>query len=379
MKFKHSLSKNKLAFSICCIVCLTIASNKSFAQDVPAKNTQNNKKMRLSLKGLQIGEDTRILPYASIEGGFDPYFGLKLEHSAFGNPVDRMYHHLKFESPEEYSWKFRYLANSISTQKTKYSFLFKIKSDDDEKIHGIGNSSLKSSRALATYFSVFAGGELQTQVSEKVVFRLSSGLWKFKSGLRDGGEFERASDAFYFSSRLTFSDSKSIDYWKPSLDNQWSAYVEFGVPVNLSVETYARINFESITRFPVFKKSKFSIGTKLEFLVSPNRERVPYFALPEVGSNSGLRGFSNERFRDFSLMAVNLEYSFPLSKRIDGFFLTDIAQTAPDITKLIQSNFHQSFGFGVRLLHGSNPISFGIAGGNEGVKLFSTIGLGRVW
>jgi hypothetical protein len=379
LKITHCLSKSKLAFAICSIAFLTLAGNKSYAQDIPANNTPNDKKMRITLKGLMIGEETRILPYASLESGFDPYFGLKLEHSAFGNTKDRMFHHLKFESLQEYSWKFRYQANSISSQKTKYSFLFKIKSDDDEYFYGIGNSSVKSLRAKATYFSVFAGGELETRLSEDVVFRLSSGMWKFKTGLAGGSEFERASDAMYFTSRLTFSDSKSIDYWKPSLDNQWSAYVEFGVPVNLSVESYARINFESITRFPVFKSSKFSIGTRFEFLLSPDRELVPYFALPEIGSNSGLRGFSSKRFRDFALMAVNLEFSFPLSRRVDGFFLTDVAQTASDPTKLFHSNFRRNIGFGIRFLRGSHPISFGIAGGNEGVKLFSSIALGRVW
>lgn len=331
------------------------------------------------MKGLSIGNDVRILPYASFENGLDPYFGLKLEHRGFGDSKDRMFHHLKFESLQEYSWKFRYQANSISSKKTKYNFLFKIKSDDDGYFYGIGNSIPKSSRVLVTYNSIFAGGEVERKLSEEVVLRLSAGLWKFQSGLLDGREFERAADAQYVTSRLTLSDSKSIDYWKPSIDNQWSGYIEFGAPVNSSIASYARINLQSMTRFPVFKKSKFGVGARFEFLVSPNRELVPYFALPEVGSKSGLRGFSKERFRDFALLAVNLEYSFHISRRFDGFFLSDMAQTGHDPSKLFSSKIHQSFGLGIRLHSGDYPISLGIARSHESVKLFSSIALGRVW
>ncbi|MFQ5632576.1 MAG: hypothetical protein ACE5I1_27730 [bacterium] len=379
MKLSHPAFKCALAATVCFITMTTLATSKIYAQKKIAKKTKQDKKLKLTTKGLSIGNDVRILPYASLENGFDPYFGLKLEHSDFGDSPDRMFHHFKFESVREFSWKFRYQANSISTKKTKYNFLFKIKSDDDTFFYGVGNAISKSSRALATYNSVFVGGEVERKLSEGIVFRVSAGMWNFRSGLVNGGEFERAADAQYITSRFTLSDSKSIDYWKASIDNQWSGYIEFGLPVHSSVAKYARINLQSMTRFPVFKNSKFGVGTRVEFLISPHRRRMPYFALPEVGSGSGLRGFSKERFRDYALFAVNLEYSIPLSQQLDAFLLSDIAQTAHNLTKFFGSTIHQSFGFGLRLHKGAYPFAVGVAGSNEGVKLFSTIALGRVW
>lgn len=372
-------------FTQFCFACLCTLSVASLSHAAPpggktGKKTKNNeKKVRLTMKGLMIGEETRILPYGSVDGEYHPYIGLKLEHAAFGLQQDRMFHHFKIENRRDYSWKFRYLANSISSETVKYSFLFKIKSDRDTYYYGVGLGTDKAARTFASYESVFWGGEIEKAVSENAVLRMSSGFWSFQSGLVDGLEFERAADARYFSSRFALSDSKLINYWKPAIDNYWSAYVETGLPINTTVASYVRFNVESMTRFPVYKKTRLGIATRLEFLLTPNREMLPYFALPEIGSESGLRGYSRERFRDFAILAVSLEYSFPITKRIDGFLLTDLAQTAARPSKLFHEDFYQSFGMGLRLKKGDNPISVGIATCSEGLKLFSSVALGKAW
>lgn len=368
-----------------CFYCLLFLISPVWTQaaipgeENPEKNDKSDAKIRVTMKGLMIGDDTRILPYGSIDGENHPYLGLKLEHAAFGVEQDRMFHHAKFENRRDYSWKFRYLANSLSSEITKYSFLFKIKSDRDGYYYGIAGVKDKSDRRFATYESIFIGGEIEKTVAQAAVLRLSSGLWKFRSGLTGGGEFERAANAQYFTTRFTLSDSKLIDYWKPAIENYWSAYVETGLPGNTAVTSYARFNIESMTRFPVFKNSKLGVATRFEFLITPNRGLLPYFALPEVGSESGLRGYAKERFRDFAILALSLEYSFPLSDRLDAFLLTDLAQTAARPSKLFHEKFYQSFGFGLRLQKGSNPISVGIAGCGEGFKLFSSVALGKAW
>jgi hypothetical protein len=380
LKYKHFHSKFSLSVFLFFLSLLFFPNWHILANEGKAKNSEDDsKKLKLTLKGLLIGEDVRILPYASLDGGLEPFFGMKLEHPAFAKSPDRMFHHFKFENPHEYSWKFRYLANSLSGNDAKLSFLFKTKSDDDLYYYGVGNSLAKASRREATYKSVFAGIGVERAFSENFVARLSSGLWKVQSGLGNGREFERASDAKYFTSRFTVSDSKSIDYWKPAIDNYWSGYVEVGLPLKSSIAPYTRINLQSMTRFPVFKNTKFGIGTRFELLVSPNRSLVPYFALPEVGSRSGLRGFSKERFRNFALFALSFEYSFPLSSRFDGFLLADLAQTASGPSKLLNLRLHQSYGFGLRLRNAGHPVSIGIAGSYEGFKLFSTIALGSPW
>ncbi|MFQ5651233.1 MAG: hypothetical protein ACE5IY_14945 [bacterium] len=354
-----------------------------FAQEtgVKAENKRDKfiENFKFVLNGFTIGPHTRVFPYAGIEDWFDPYGGVKMGHRSFWNSEDKMYHHFKFESYRDYSWKFRYLANSLSSENTKFSFLFKIKLDRDPFFYGIGNATSKSKRVEATYKSVFVGGEIRQSISAATVFRWSPGFWKFSSGLVAGGEFERASDSRYVSSRFSLSDRKSTDYWVASLDNQWSSYVEIALPLSSSAASYARFNVQTRTQFPLFEATKLSIGTRFEYLISSDRDRVPYFAIPEAGSRTGLRGFSKERFRNFALGVYNIELAFPLSVDLDGFLLTDLAQTASNPTRLAGKKIHANLGFGFRLHNTNHPFSVGLAASHDGWKLFSSIALGSPW
>ena len=241
--------------------------------------------------------------------------------------------------------------------------------DRDTFFYGIGNSTRKSDRAPATYSSVFLGSEFRRNINDSVVFRLSPGYWNFQSGLVEGGEFEHANQAQYISSRFAWSDRKSLEFLKPVLDNQWSTYVEVGLPVDSSVASYARLNFQSTTQFPLFKKSRFRISNRFEFLVSSDRDSVPYFVLPEIGSGNGLRGFSKERFRNFALVALNFEYTWPFSDKLDGFLLFDMARTARNPNDLPDEESHYDLGIGVRLRNINHPISLGIVGSRERFKV----------
>lgn len=383
MNSNNSSRKHTITFLVGCFCILSFSNLQIYPKENKKEESKQDNgfinKVSLVLNGFTVGKDTRILPYASLDDWFDPYAGLKLEHRAFWSSEDRMFHHYKIETFDEYSWKFRYLANSLSFKNTKFSFLFKIKITDDDFFYGIGNSTIKSERAQATYSSIFFGSEIKQNISKGVVFRWSPGFWKFKSGLVEGGEFEKSSDARYLTSRFTLSDRKSIDYWKASWDNQWSAYVEIALPVNTSASSYARFNVQTLTRFPLFNNIKFGVATRFEYLISTNRDLVPYFAMPEVGSRSGLRGFSKDRFRNFALANLNLELSFPLSNHFDGFLLSDLAQTASNPTKLPNNTIHASFGFGFRLHNVNHPIAVGLAASHESVKLFSTIAIGSPW
>ena len=257
---------------------LVLASGS--AEKDSAKAPRVVEKLKVVLNGFTVGGDTRLFPYASLQDWFEPYGGLKLGHRSPVNPADRMLHHFKFEGIRDYSWKFRYLANSLSSDKTKFSFLFKRKTDRDPYFYSIGNSSVKSQRVPAKYASIFFGAEVKRTLSPNLVFRWSPGFWKFRSGLRNGGEFEEASSAGYLSSRFSLSDRKSVDYWKASLDNQWSAFVEVAFPVNSPVASYLRFNTQTRSQVPTFKRIMLSLSTRFEYLVASDKNNVPYFAIP---------------------------------------------------------------------------------------------------
>ncbi len=366
-----------------CLLLLAMSGQGLRAQDGPAEQSQEESrgmvdKAKSLLNGFYVG-DAKVFAYASLDDWFDPVVGLKLEHRAFGNRKDRMRHHLKFETFNEYSWKFRYVLNSISTENTNFSLLFKTKINDDDFFYGTGNSTLKSERQLTTYSSVIAGWEFSHLLSDNIALRFSPGFWKFKSGRVSGGEFEEASDAQYLSSRVTLSDVTSTDYWRANVDHSWSAYAEIAFPINTSVATYTRFNVQTVSQFPLPLTSKLRIESRAEYLVSSDRDMVPYFALPEAGSKSGLRGFSKERFRNFAVAVLDFELSFPLMRSLDVFFLTDLAQTGSNPGKAFGEKLHAGFGLGFRIRDTNHPFSLGLARSAEDWKLFSAIALGNPW
>ncbi len=357
-------------------------SSAVLSQEVGPDSTEENKLIKgvgHILSGFTVGADTRVFPYASLEDWFDPFVALKLGHRSFGNSGDRVFHHFKFEGPRDYSWKFRYLARSLSSENTRFSFLLKRKIDRDPYFYGIGNATRKPARLSATYASVFFGFEIEQNVAQGAVFRVSPGFWKFTSGRPDGSEFEQAPEGEYVSSRFTLSDKKVVDYWRGSLDNQWAGYVEVALPVNTSASSYMRLNLETLTQLPLFMNTKLRVGTRFEWLVSTDRDRLPYFAVSEVGSRNGLRGFSKERFRNFALAVFNFEFSFPLTHNLDAFMLTDMAQTGLSPDEILGNKIHADFGFGFRIRNTRHPLAFGIAASHESFKLFSAIAVGSPW
>lgn len=187
-----------------CLLTLSLMCMEGFAGEDEKSDGKPKrgfiKKAKVVLNGFTLGKDTRLFPYLSLDDWFDPFAGLKLEQGAFWNPRDKMFHHFKFENLDEFSWKFRYQASSLSSNKVKFSFLFKTKFNDDDFFYGIGNATTKSGRVLTTYKSAFWGSEFSITLSKNLVLRWSPGFWKFRSGLLGSGEFERASDAQYVSS-----------------------------------------------------------------------------------------------------------------------------------------------------------------------------------
>ncbi|MFQ5605095.1 MAG: hypothetical protein ACE5HS_17665 [bacterium] len=379
----HPIRGFFLKIVFCCLGTGLLFGVKVLAQeDENPESPEKPRIVRLAnrlLDGFTIGKDTRFFPYVTLDDWFDPYLGTKLEHGTFWNQSDRMFHHLKMENFSEISWKFRYQANSISTENTKFSLLIKTKSTDDEYFYGLADTSRKENREEIEYASYFIGGELQHAISKSTVLRWSAGVWNFQTELVAGGEFENAHDAQYVTSRLTFIDRHAVDYWKAVWDHHWSSYVEFGLPANTKVGSYLRFNFKSYLNLALFKDNQIGIGSRIEYLISDDKAVVPYFALPEAGSRSGLRGFSKERFRDFALTALNLEYIYLFSNSLAGFLLTDMALTGSDPTKLFDHDLHQSFGFGFRYLDTLHPLSVGFAAGNEGWKVFAILEVGSPW
>ncbi|MCG8605058.1 hypothetical protein MJD09_08680 [bacterium] len=363
----------QLPLSLCFLAALSFqAYPKEEAKKSPKSQTQLVRLIEM-LEGIAIGKESRLFPYASLEDWFDPYGGLKLKHPAPWSRTDRIVQLFKFETFRDYSWKFRYIAPSLSGKNVLVGLLFKLKYDRDAFFYGVGNDTKKIDRVEATYGSVLVAAEFKSVLAEKLVLSWSPGFWSFQSGLMAGGEFEEPANAQFVTSRLAVRGVSKLDYQSHQVTRQLSAYVEFGIPLNEAPAFYTRLNLESQTRIPLLGRLKFGLGTRIEYLLSTDRANVPYFALSETGSRSGLRGYSKERFRNFALAVTNLELSHPLSRQFELFLLSDLAIAGSDPVGLIDNKLHRSLGAGLRFINKNNPISAGIAKGLEGWKAFSTI------
>lgn len=357
-----------------------VSLTPGFAHETAKSKTEHRNKLQSITRGLALGKDTRILPYAILGPvAADQLVGLKLEHRSFWNASDRISHHFRFENLHDYYWRLRYDANSLSTATTRISFTFKRKLDLDSHFYGLGSAIDKSNRAPMTYASVVVYGEISRLLSEGLRLGWSPGFWQFRSGILDTERnhgTDNVTTARYVTSRFSLRDGSREQENETGRATRWATYLEFGLPLNSSVAAYARVNFRTLTSVPVFNKTRFSLGTRVEYLASPARRLVPYFALPEIGSRSGLRGFSKARFRNYAVLALDLEYAVPLSSAIEGFLLTDLAQTAKSPAGLLRKPMHQSYGLGLRVRNASRPASFGVAVGREGWKVFAVVGVG---
>ncbi len=326
-------------------------------------------------QGISIG-DARAYPYPVVAELSDIYGAIIVTQPAFWNAQDRMVYAVKVENLKEHAFKLKYVANSLSSERTRLAFLVKTKSTDDLYYYGLGSSISKSNRQASTYNSLFFGTEVTRLISSNLALAWSPGVWLFRSGLDEGGEFEQAANARYITSRFTLGSIRPLDYQAEAVTQRWSTYLEIGMPFNTTASTYARLNLQSATRIPVYKRTSFSISTRVETLLSGNRALIPYYAMPEAGSRSGMRAFSKERFRHFAIGVINLEYAVAVSQQFEAFVLSDLARTASNVLDLARSETHQDFGLGLRLTRGFAPVAAGFAAGNEGWKLFADISIG---
>lgn len=328
------------------------------------------------LNGFTLGRNTYVMPYGALDDWFEPYGALKLNHKSFFSGQDNMQHHFKVEWHNDFSWKMRYVANSISTKNTRLSFLVKQKLDRDTFYYGIGNTTVWNLRQQATYQSIFLGTELRHDISQNVIFGWSPGIWRFSSGLVAGGDFETLDVAQYATSRVSLSDRNAIDFFRGALEKQWSGYIELGLPIQSLAATYVRFNVQGLSQLPLFWSARMRVGGRYEYLKTSNARFTPYNTLPEIGSSSGLRGYSRERFRNYAIAAYYVELSLPFARNIDGFLLADFAQTSANATGFLNEKLHRNFGAGLRVTNVRFPFTLGIARSVEGYLGFLDFTIG---
>jgi hypothetical protein len=138
-------------------------------------------------------------------------------------------------------------------------------------------------------------------------------------------------------------------------------------------ETYSfeRIDAEVVQHVPLLRERwVVSLRGRVQSTVG-DRDRVPYFLLPALGSGSTLRGYSTARFRDRHALLLQAEWRWIVSRAgLDMALFYDMGKVSDRRSGLGLSGLKSNVGLGLRL-HGprSTPLRIELARGNEGFNL----------
>lgn len=373
-----SFSSKSIRFRIAIGVFLLLSSRAVFTQaQQEDEDSKFDAVVKRAIDGLNVGERTSVYPFITLENGFEAYGHVILIHHPVWNPQDKIVSHLKHEPGSDLYVKLKYLTNWFSDSRTKIGFSFRFINSDDKYFYKVGNRTLKSERQELLLHSLEMNMDLTQAISNNINFVWSPGYWTFTTELDEAPfSIEPASRGQYVMSGFALTDRDGLDYTTENFQSSSSVSVEFGLSLQESASSFTRFKLKTSNRIPLFMKTKLGLGARIEYLHAANRDRIPYFALPEVGSRNGLRSYSKERFRNFAVAGVNLEYTLPPYHSLETFLLTDLFTTADELSGLNGSQLHQDFGIGVRWLHKEHPVSAGVAIGEEGWRLFSKISIG---
>lgn len=87
----------------------------------------------------------------------------------------------------------------------------------------------------------------------------------------------------------------------------------------------------------------------LQGMVQLRAGETPFELMPLLGGDALLRGYYQGRYRDQQLLALQLEYRFPVFWRLGGVLFGGCGEVADDIGALASSALHAAGGGGVRV------------------------------
>jgi len=138
-------------------------------------------------------------------------------------------------------------------------------------------------------------------------------------------------------------------------------------------QTYSfdRIDGEVVQHLPILRETWVVSLHGLVQTTLDDRDVVPYFLMPSLGSGSTLRGYSSGRFRDRHSLLLSGELRWtPNRTALDMALFYDMGKVASDWDGLSLNGLKSDVGIGVRL-HGplATPLRVELAYGREGLHL----------
>jgi hypothetical protein len=78
---------------------------------------------------------------------------------------------------------------------------------------------------------------------------------------------------------------------------------------------------------------------------------VPFYFLAQLGGSEVMRGYFEGRYRDKDLLAVQLEYRFPIFWRLGGVVFAGAGDVAPELSRFRVDQVKPALGLGLRFMY----------------------------
>ena len=101
---------------------------------------------------------------------------------------------------------------------------------------------------------------------------------------------------------------------------------------------------------------------------------IPYMQQFAAGGTNNLRGYRDDQFKGNRMFSTTLEYRFPIAKRVQAAFFTDIGNAWTSDSFDFVRDLKAGYGMGVRVVTPFGPIRFDYAIGNQGSRTHFTFG-----
>jgi len=146
-----------------------------------------------------------------------------------------------------------------------------------------------------------------------------------------------------------------------------------GIGIRVGYDTRDNINASHIGALAVYESTWFDkdFGSDYDFIIQTldlryftpmskdhvlalsvqmkdSQGQVPFRFLPSPDGTMVLRGIENGRYRDKTLLGVQSEYRYPVSKKLTGAVFAEMAQVANNVSDIEMSAFKTSLGIGIR-------------------------------
>lgn len=125
--------------------------------------------------------------------------------------------------------------------------------------------------------------------------------------------------------------------------------------------------------FPIFdKKRVIAVQAQAVSTGTDAGHEAPFFFLPTIGGSHTVRSLNDFRFRDRSLLNLNLEYRWEAFGALDMALFTDMGQVAPRLGDVRFGDMKRAYGVGFRFNTATNVFfRFDVAtGAGEGVHYY---------